>query len=133
MDQVYVTGGMDEERVSLSSIEKYSPSSDTWSVVSFLPEPRANHVAVGIGSAMYVLGGRAGFDHTAQLTANVIKFDSSQGIWSEVAPMPNALHSFAACALGSDIYVFGGSTHDNTLGNQRSVFKYDTETDNWSH
>jgi hypothetical protein len=35
----------------------------------------------------------------------------------------------AACAIGSDIYVFGGRFR---LEDQTSVFKYDTVTDTWS-
>jgi N-acetylneuraminic acid mutarotase len=41
-------------------------------------------------------------------------------------PEPRRLH--AACAIGSDIYVFGGFRN----GFQTSVFKYDTMTDTWS-
>jgi hypothetical protein len=42
--------------------------------------------------------------------------------------MANYLH--AACAIGSDIYVFGGKF--GLEGRQTSVFKYSTETDIWS-
>jgi hypothetical protein len=43
--------------------------------------------------------------------------------------MPNPCFDFAACVVGSDIYVFGGTSHS---WQQRSVFKYETETDEWS-
>jgi kelch-like protein 1/4/5 len=43
--------------------------------------------------------------------------------------MPGATHVFAACAIGSDIYVFGG--YDG-VQSQATVFKYDTEADEWS-
>jgi hypothetical protein len=74
---------------------------------------------------MYVLGG-----HDGNTTASVLKFDSTQGTWSQAAPMPVANCAFAACAVGSDIYVFGGL--DDLFQAQASVFKYDTEANEWS-
>jgi N-acetylneuraminic acid mutarotase len=44
--------------------------------------------------------------------------------------MPEARYAHAACAIGSDIFVFGGS--DELGGDQDSVFKYDTVANEWS-
>jgi N-acetylneuraminic acid mutarotase len=71
---------------------------------------------------MYVLGG---------LTASVLKFDSVQDSWTEVAPMPEMRYAFAACAVGNDIYVFGGGGN-GLRGGRASVFKFGTEADTWS-
>jgi N-acetylneuraminic acid mutarotase len=130
LGEVYVSGGMDNNDNQLSSVEKYSPSSDTWSVVSSLPDPRVGHAAVAVGTAMYVLGGYDEVGGTLDATWNVLKLDSVQGIWSVLAPMPEPRYNFAACVVGSDIYVLGGMS--NTRGGHDSVFKYDTETDEWS-
>jgi hypothetical protein len=131
--EVYVTGGRDDFGDLLSSVEKYTPSTDTWSSVSNLPEPRANHAAVAVGLAMYVLGGECQRNDYAYVTTSVRKHDSAQGIWSEVAPMPEPRCDFAACAVGKDIYVFGGCVIQNDYSIiEPSVFKYDTETDEWS-
>jgi hypothetical protein len=45
------------------------------------------HLHTVVGSAMYVLGGlvRNEFE-----TASVIKFDSTQNTWSEMAPLPES-------------------------------------------
>ena len=52
---------------------------------------------------MYAIGG-----HDGTVTVNtVFKYDSSN-LWSTVTPMPAALYSMAACALGTHILVFGG-------------------------
>jgi N-acetylneuraminic acid mutarotase len=47
--------------------------------------------------------------------------------------MPEPRCTFAACAVGSDIYVFGGA-ESTVRGSivQASVFKYDTEANVWS-
>jgi N-acetylneuraminic acid mutarotase len=74
---------------------------------------------------MYVLGGE--LDDTS---ASVLKFDSAQGAWSQVAPMPTPNFGSAVCAVGTDIYVFGGSDEHHRGGS--SVFKYDAFTDAWT-
>jgi hypothetical protein len=130
MGEVYVTGGEDEDDNPLSSIKKYSPVNDTWSTVSFLPELRSDHAQDAVGSAMYVLGGFAEADADFTLTASVLKFDSVQGIWSAVAPMPAPRYNVAACVVGSYIYVFGGM--NNNGDRQRSDVRYNVETDKWS-
>jgi hypothetical protein len=44
--------------------------------------------------------------------------------------MPEVRSEFAACVVGTDIYVFGGT--DNLREDQASAFKYDTEANVWS-
>jgi hypothetical protein len=124
--EVYVTGGMDDEVGSLlASVEKYSPSTKTWSSTSYLPELRSEHAAVTVGSAMYVLGGTIRACLARHATASVLKLDSVRDIWSTSAPMPEPRYNFAACVVGSNIYVFGGM--DNANREQNSVYMYDTE------
>jgi hypothetical protein len=43
--------------------------------------------------------------------------------------MPSARYDAAACVIGSTIFVVGGADEDNA---QDSLFKYDTEADEWS-
>jgi kelch-like protein 10 len=44
--------------------------------------------------------------------------------------MPAVRFAFTACAIGSEIYIFGG--HDGRVSAQASVFKLDTVTDKWN-
>jgi N-acetylneuraminic acid mutarotase len=78
---------------------------------------------------MYVLGGVVDI-FTA--TDSVLKFDITRATWNEVAPMPEERRRVAACAIGSDIYVFGGDERNGLYRPRASVFKYDTETNEWS-
>jgi N-acetylneuraminic acid mutarotase len=127
--EIYVTGGNDETRNILSSVEKYSPSSDTWSAVVPLPDAREYHGTLAVGSTVYVLGGRRSIGGRHGETASALKFDSMHGTWSEITPLPEARHNFAACAIENDIYVFGGYFHN---ASNASVFKYDTRANIWS-
>jgi N-acetylneuraminic acid mutarotase len=117
---LYVIGGWSNDGSSfLTSVEKYSPASNTWSAVGPLPAGRVDHAAVAMGLALYVLGGETGDG----VIANVSKLDSVHGSWSKAAPMPAPREEFASCACRSDIYVFGGE--------QASVFTYDTKANAW--
>jgi hypothetical protein len=44
--------------------------------------------------------------------------------------MPAEKYGVAACAIGIDIYVFGGEDNDSEYS--RTVFKFDTEANEWS-
>jgi hypothetical protein len=127
--EIYVTGGRDESRNILSSVEKYSPSRDIWITLVPLPHARDSHATIAVGSAMYVLGGRRMIEGFMTGTASALKFDSTYGTWSEIAPLPEARDNFAACAIENNIYVFGGFYENEP---RASVFKYDTVTNTWS-
>jgi hypothetical protein len=81
---------------------------------------------------MYVLGGLLDDEHDAfvsTLTASVLKLDPMQGTWSQAAPMPEARYALAACAVGSDIFIFGGYSDGDECS---SVLKYGTVANEWS-
>jgi N-acetylneuraminic acid mutarotase len=84
-----------------------------------------------VGDAIYVLGG----SEDGSRTSSVLMFDSGAQVWSAVAPMPRALHNCRACALGSDIFLFGGYGSDED-GDETpptvTTRKPRTETDVWS-
>jgi hypothetical protein len=80
----------------------------------------ASHATVAVGSDIYVLGGNlAGAN---DVTADVLKYNSSQGTWTQATPMPQRKFKHASCAIGSDIYVFGGSSCGGRV--EPSVFKF---------
>jgi hypothetical protein len=121
--EIYVTGGLDTDGRGRSTMEKYSPQSDTLSAVVPVPVGMYMHSTVAVGSDMYVLGGSA---------EGVYKFDSKQGTWNEVEPPPRVIFASAAIAVGTDIYVFGGFDEVSFGIEEDCVYKYDTLVDAWS-
>jgi N-acetylneuraminic acid mutarotase len=112
----------------LSTVEKYTVSSDTWSAMAPLHSDRSHHAMVAVASVIYVLGGIASNGEVP--LASVLKFDSMQGTWSHVEPMPEGIWLHAACAIGSYIYVFGGRM--SASGGKISIFRFNTKTNTWS-
>ena len=54
---MYVTGGCNDGAGYVSSVERYTPSSDTWSTVAAMPEARCAHCGCAVGESVYVFGG----------------------------------------------------------------------------
>jgi hypothetical protein len=129
--ELYVTGGYNDGPHAMSSVEKYSPSSDTWSIMAPLPVGRACHAAIAIGLDMYVIGGAISdtrYDHGEDdNNASLLKFDSTQGTWSEMTPMPDACSNLSACAFEGGIYVFSSG-----FARRSSVLGYDIVDNAWS-
>jgi N-acetylneuraminic acid mutarotase len=128
--EVYVTGGISQQTGELFTVERYSPSSNTWSPVAPMPFAIYDRCACAIGDAMYVLDGAE---------RGTLKYDSVSNLWSEVAPMPDTRTRFAACTVGNDIYIIGGYIHkdgsdedDDDEGPAARVYKYSTDSDAWT-
>ncbi|GIY16705.1 hypothetical protein CEXT_393511 [Caerostris extrusa] len=54
---IYVFGGFWNE-VCLQTVERYDPSSNTWTYVSPMLKPRANFGIARLGNLVYVVGGK---------------------------------------------------------------------------
>jgi N-acetylneuraminic acid mutarotase len=113
--------------MQLESVEKYSPLSNAWIAVAPMSVGRYCHVTVAVSSSIYVLGGFTDDEGTGM---DVLKFDSTQGTWSDDSPAPREIIKSAAVAVGTDIYVFGGA--DEAGNDADFVMKYDTVADEWS-
>jgi N-acetylneuraminic acid mutarotase len=126
---IYASGGY----VSLtfrpdndSSLWSLASSGKTWQQVSPLPLPIGEHTMVRVGSALYLIGGRANGGESDA----VHRFDLNTKRWTIGASMRVARHSSAAVVVDRDVWILGGrnATHDSRMIN---VEIYDTKTDQW--
>jgi hypothetical protein len=125
---IYVTGGISgyfAAADTLSSVEKYSPSLDTWNAVAPMPIARQGHTSVAVGSDLFVLGGLDDVGRTNLMH----KFDTIQESWSEVAAIPDARCVYTAASVGTGIYAFCEFNLDS--GRQDAVLAYDTLNNQW--
>lgn len=75
----YCIGGIDQNHMLLSSVEKYSALSKSWSMVSSLKEPRCNASAVVVESKIYVFGG---YTTNGAKATTVECYDSVSNEWT---------------------------------------------------
>ncbi|KAH9371556.1 hypothetical protein HPB48_011420 [Haemaphysalis longicornis] len=103
--KIYVSGGFDGKKI-LFSVEVYSPSRDTWSVVHPpLPGQRCSHSMIALGAHIYVIGG---YDGRRRLNTVLRRGADTLNRWRMVAPMRMARSAFAIAILDSEIYAIGG-------------------------
>jgi hypothetical protein len=132
---IYVNGGSGVDNGSLASVERYDPGLDIWSTVPALPWSRYGHCVCVSGDAMYVLGGTEEDEEGCVDTASsMLKFDSQQQAWIEVALLPEDCEYAGACVAGRDIYTFGGNICGGiTEDRYRSAtYSFNTDTNEWS-
>jgi len=88
---------------------------------------RQELAVVVLGDALYVIGG---FDPQGGVLARVEKYDPATDRWSDVAPLPRALHHANAGVVGGKIVVAGGLIAG--FGAVGDVFLYDPQQDEWT-
>lgn len=97
--KLYALGG-NNARANVSQVEVYDPSSNAWSVVTSLPDPRNHVMGFVLGGAVCVAGGRS------PTTARV---DCFNGSWSSLPGLPVATSGGGAAVFaGTDVVVTGG-------------------------
>jgi len=104
-DDVYLIGG-EVNQLPTGDVRIFSRAANVWRAgVASKPTPVSGAVAVAIGQKVFVMGGA---DASGAQSTAVEMLDTTTGAWSALAPMPGARVGFAAAALDSIIYIFGG-------------------------
>ncbi|XP_035503590.2 kelch-like protein 23 [Scophthalmus maximus] len=125
-DNVVVTGGFCRDVLwfSVDWVRIYECGNQRWVDAPALQKSRHSHCSIGLGSALYVLGGSMDEGLVADVERLVL--GSEEG-WEGVSPMVRAVERAAAAALGLCIYVACGLDENGEAfgGIQRYVVKED--------
>jgi N-acetylneuraminic acid mutarotase len=130
-DSIYALGGRNGAG---NDNNRYTPTTDTWTVLAPMPTARDGLGAAVLGDSIYAIGGRpetsgpcSGFTQFD----NVERYDIASDTWSDVAPLPSPRSDIGAIAHGGNVYVFGGcqSGEASVTG---EVDIYNPTTDTWS-
>ncbi|VDO39261.1 unnamed protein product [Haemonchus placei] len=116
--KLYVSGGFNGTEV-LTSVEVYTPATNTWVEVSNMPAPRSGHCMVLYNPyTLIVLGGFNGQDRVNTVFTWTIGHLS----WTERPSMKSSRSNFASCLLKDDLFVAGGYSASKTIS---GVEKFD--------
>nr|XP_023680575.1 kelch repeat and BTB domain-containing protein 11-like [Paramormyrops kingsleyae] len=116
---LFVAGGIISDKGKQSDkVFCYNPSTDRWSEIRPLNQPRSQLKLVSMDGSMYAIGGECLF--------SVEKYDPRTDRWAPVAPLPKGAFAVAheATTCNGEIYVSGGSLFYRLL-------KYDPKRDEW--
>jgi len=137
------SGGFPRWRAQPSTFV-YDPVADRWSEGIPLPYACAEGVFAGIGSRLYLVGGRVreleAASHFSQHvdTALGLVFEPALGRWAPIASAPTARNSAASAVIDGRLFVVGGrqalKQPDGSLRqvNVAQLEVYDPATDRWT-
>jgi N-acetylneuraminic acid mutarotase len=114
---------------------RYTPASDTWTVLASMPTPRDGLGAAVVGDSIYAVGGRSqtfGPCTDVLPLATVERYDIATNTWTTVAPLTTPRSDIGAIDHGGKIYVFGGCAGfgPGTVSNEVDI--YDPTTNLWT-
>lgn len=125
---------------NVQDVERYNASSDTWTILSPLPEARASAAAVYDGQGHILVFG--GYDALAtQRSSTVLSYDIASDTWSTLASLPlpatgDNHFSDQRAAMGANgiIYVVGGVFGPVDAGvTSALVYTYEPVTGTWGY
>ncbi|GFN78954.1 upf0672 protein c3orf58 [Plakobranchus ocellatus] len=132
---VYAVGGQDGAEI-LSSVERYDPPTNTWTLIRPLPKPLRFMTAVSYKGRLYVFGGETRMD----VSAAVLRYDPLEDSWEELPPMKTPRVLAGSVVFRDKIYVIGGNSALSDKWRREylpehcvtSVEIFDPSTNTWS-
>ncbi len=98
-----------------------------WTQMASMPLGRALVNLVPIGAKLYLPGGYGGSGIGAQNT--LYEWDQGSNTWSTKATKPAPLYSTGSAAIGTKLYVAGGTSGSGT---ENTLFEWDQGSNTWS-
>ncbi|MFQ5551501.1 MAG: carboxypeptidase regulatory-like domain-containing protein, partial [Gemmatimonadales bacterium] len=112
---IYVVGGFKPSgggAAAETAVERYDPSTDSWTTVAPLPAG-VNHAGLAaVGGKLYLVGGYGGATFTG--TDIVRIYDPATDGWTMGASLPSARGALAVAVLDGKIHAIGGSTNNGS-------------------
>jgi N-acetylneuraminic acid mutarotase len=133
--RLYAVGGyaVDTESPPVGPVEAYTPSTNTWTTVSSLPNPRGElSVASGGDGRVYAIGGYDAAICDLCSSTEVDAYDTSTDTWTTVAPLPVGVADAAVATSHGKIYVFGGYNGEGNPYILDTVQIYNPRTNSWT-
>jgi N-acetylneuraminic acid mutarotase len=128
-DKIYVIGGFENGRSTVSAVEVYDPIANKWTTAAPSPQP-LDHTAAAAASfdgKLYVVGG--GYLDRDKLSDKLYVCNSDYNNWTQGANLPGAGGAMTANFVDGVLYVVGGVDNQKTLDR---LLAYDPSTDAWS-
>jgi DNA-binding CsgD family transcriptional regulator len=125
-NQIYAIGG-ETAQGATGIVERYNPTSDTWTTLSSKPTAVADVNAAVVGGQIYVPGGRLDAQYV-QISDLLEVYDPRQDRWEQRARLPEPISAYALAAFEGKLYLFGGWNGKQYLD---SVYEYNPAQDGW--
>ncbi|XP_077295642.1 kelch-like protein 28 [Arctopsyche grandis] len=134
-DQVFVIGGENNKKISITSVERYDLVTNTWTNMAHMLRGRCNHAIAVVGKEIYAIGGYddSGDDFDGESFGGYLNtmeiYDTQQDKWTAAPPMKEYRCCFTVVAIENHIYAIGGYSDESTL---KSVERFDIKSQTWT-
>ena len=129
--EVYVYSGFDINLKVVKSIEKYSPSTNTWKNIGKTYDDRLLFCSCSFATKIFIIGG---YLRRRNVEDSCVQFDTRNKKWRQISPL-NEDRLYAACAVfeGKVVVSGGYNTTHGVQGLMDTVEAYDYFSDEWSY
>jgi N-acetylneuraminic acid mutarotase len=104
-------------------------SSFGWTSSASSPSGHYEGAGVAVGERILVFGGY--YNAAVQATTSVQAYDTTNGQWTDLAPLPQPLSHQAVVVDGGRVWLLGGYVGDHPGPSTDAVWVYDTTTDTY--
>jgi N-acetylneuraminic acid mutarotase len=126
-DLLYSFGGLDGAHI-LSTTHSYNASTNVWTSLAPLPNPRVVGSAVSDGTYLYILGGG---EDGITTTHTVFRYDPGANSYTTLAPIHTGTGGQAVVYLNGKIYRIGGCIDAGCTSISNTVEAYTISSDTW--
>lgn len=132
-NKIYVIGGNSEDPTQV-----YDPATDTWENRTSIPSTRVLNEANVVDGKIYVIGGQFPsytFEYNIFPSSSNDVYDPETDSWSQMAPIPIPVRSYASAVLDDKIYIISGLQSNLNPGYNRNhlVQIFDPATNQWTN
>jgi N-acetylneuraminic acid mutarotase len=125
--RILITGGYDDNRVILKSVEILNTTNETTTTVADMNERRFGHQSIEYKNDVFVIGGTGNNSGPLNKVEKININNFSSG-WTQMPTMNEKRSSFAAALHDKYIYVFGGHNGRTELS---SIERFDIPNNKW--
>jgi len=130
-ERIVVSGGLDHDTV-LDTVLEYRPQEDSWSSLTRMPRPRADHTMVVYDDMLYFVGGWRDSEEGRILIPEVDRYDVLADRWTVETTVPTPRFHAGVTKVGGKLFVIGGFLDDDMFDRATGVTDcYDLNTGQW--
>ncbi len=104
---IYMLGGATTNGITLNTVERYDPATQSWDEQAVPPfaTPRLDAVAIGLNGKIYLIGGQ---DANGEIIKKVEEYDPLQNAWTEKGELRRERRGHAAAPVFGTICILTG-------------------------
>ena len=93
---------------NVAALEVFDPGSGSWTSLADMPSERSGLAAAAAGRFVLAFGGEGNEASSDGTFPDVDAYDTLEGVWQSLSPLPTPRHGIGAANLGGRIHVPGG-------------------------